>query len=1140
MRFFAIFSAFMFLLFFTACDGNSGKKADADTPGNDSILTDEDLVTDELIPDEEEDVEPDETDLDIKDADIKDGDIVDKDIIDTDTTDEDLVEVEPTDDGEPTDESEVEPDTDEVVLGPCAADPCAAIAHTDGTCTEVGEDFVCGCLENYLWDEQMKECLAATQVVACTNTLPDNGHWAAPNEDGMIEQVWDGDSWEPPADTCAWECDANYDKQGETCVAGVRRVDCENAIPDHAVYAGANADGKFEQVWDGDSWEPATFDCEWACALNYTWDGSLCVADTQRVDCTNIPANAHGTGDNADGKIDQVWDGDSWEPPADTCTWECDEHYLQNGNLCEPETRREWCTNIPLEHAHGTGDNADGMFEQVWDGDSWEPATFDCTWECDTNYTWDGAVCAADTQRVPCTNIPANAHGIGDNADGKFEQVWDGDSWEPATFDCAWECNEHYTWDGSLCVADTQRVDCTNIPANAHGTGDNADGQIDQTWDGDSWEPAADTCTWECDYQYLWNEGTGTCELRPIVYVNHAATGMNTGYSWEDAFTDLTTALENAVAGQEIWVAMGTYVPSKCLTTAQETCDQRPRNRTFTLPAGVAIYGGFAGTETSRDERDWETNQTILSGDLNDDDMWDDVNEVWLNREENAYHVVQLIVDNKFSADGILDGFTIIGGNADATDPQGIEGAGGGLQATDNADSAGEPIVRNCTFRDNYAAGGGGGASFMNMDPVIENCTFIDNHADFGGGGLSVANGTATVTTTDFMENSTDGSGGAIWLNNGSSLNITDAYFIHNEATSSGSAIASHDSDLTLYNCFFDVNAVTGTGNYDGGTIALNFGTLDMSYGTLHQNISSIKASAMSLNTVTANIDHVEFIWNASSDSGDQMKTFNVRESTLSISDAMFTDNMGTPLSLQGSGATVERTVFSNNHAVNAGAVSCNGEGSLTINACRFEGNAADQPGSGFVGIGGALFLNGMSGTPSVTIVNSLFDSNHANFWGGAATFLMVAPTVINCTFEGNTAGVDGDGIAFVGSNALVNNAIIWDEVIQITSAGPYTFPPSNPTFSYSDVQGSGGSGNTCGGGSDPCWVLPFGTDGGGNIDADPLFVGGTGSDPLDLQSGSPCIDTGSNDLVPENLTVDILGDPRIQNETVDMGAYEQ
>src|SRR5690606_37941362 len=92
--------------------------------------------------------------------------------------------------------------------------------------------------------------------------------------------------------------------------------------------------------------------------------------------------------------------------------------------------------------------------------------------------------------------------------------------------------------------------------------------------------------------------------------VDSAATGANNGYSWADAFTDLQSALAIAASGTEIWVAKGTYKP----TTGTD------RNATFAMKNGVAVYGGFVGTETSRDERRWWEHETILSGDIGVED----------------------------------------------------------------------------------------------------------------------------------------------------------------------------------------------------------------------------------------------------------------------------------------------------------------------------------------------------------------------------------------------------------------------------------------------------------------------------------------------------------------------------------------
>ena len=57
-----------------------------------------------------------------------------------------------------------------------------------------------------------------------------------------------------------------------------------------------------------------------------------------------------------------------------------------------------------------------------------------------------------------------------------------------------------------------------------------------------------------------------------------------------------------SVAGDELWVKAGTYLPST----------SGVRTASFTMKTGVAIYGGFAGTESARDQRNWRSNVTVL------------------------------------------------------------------------------------------------------------------------------------------------------------------------------------------------------------------------------------------------------------------------------------------------------------------------------------------------------------------------------------------------------------------------------------------------------------------------------------------------------------------------------------------------
>ena len=124
-----------------------------------------------------------------------------------------------------------------------------------------------------------------------------------------------------------------------------------------------------------------------------------------------------------------------------------------------------------------------------------------------------------------------------------------------------------------------------------------------------------------------------------VIYVNVNATGFNDGTSWENAFLDLPLALASAQPGDEVWVAAGIYTPNILYPPAPTPTPLPggPWNRaaSIVLKNGVAIYGGFNGTESLLSERDWTTNLTVLSGDLNRDDGPD-----FTNNDENAYHVV--------------------------------------------------------------------------------------------------------------------------------------------------------------------------------------------------------------------------------------------------------------------------------------------------------------------------------------------------------------------------------------------------------------------------------------------------------------------------------------------------------------------
>jgi predicted outer membrane repeat protein len=226
----------------------------------------------------------------------------------------------------------------------------------------------------------------------------------------------------------------------------------------------------------------------------------------------------------------------------------------------------------------------------------------------------------------------------------------------------------------------------------------------------------------------------------------------------------------------------------------------------------------------------------------------------------------------------------------------------------------------------------------------------------------------------------------------------------------------------------------------------------------------------------------------------------------------------------------------------NGGGMYNSTSGAPTVAHVTFLGNAAAFAGGGMAG----AFVN---------LTNIRFEDNSAGTYGGGLYISGVA-NVANVVFEGNTAGRGGaicnfyisaallKHINIVGNSATwfggaiynrgnihpsIANSIVWGNTAP-TSPQIHNESGATPVISYSLIEGCGGSGGG--------WVASLGTDGGGNIDADPRFVDASSAD-LHLWSSSPAIEAGDNSAVPPGVTTDLDGNPRIYGTNVDMGAYE-
>ena len=427
------------------------------------------------------------------------------------------------------------------------------------------------CNTNYNWNGS--SCVAATQNTNCSG-LPSNAVW---NTVSSITQTWDGHDWTPSnagtynttASTteCRFKCDTNYNWNGSSCIAATQNTNCLT-IPANAVW---NTVSSITQTWNGSDWSPnatsvynttaSTKECRFKCAEHYSWDGTVCSADSREADCESKPANSVWNDNGANGKFTQTWSNSGWLPanypatynktPA-TCAFVCTTGYLWNNGVCEKApTQNASCTGLPLNATW----NIVSTITQTYDGENWLPSnvgiystttsTTECHFKCNNHYTWNGTLCAAATNTFECEDLPENAQW---NDVESYVQTWNGEEWypadstaeyneEPSSTECRFICKEHYTWDGSKCVADTQTADCNTKPANTVWNDEGAEGIFIQTWSGEEWLPATHAaifsktpgeCVFKCTAGYVWNEIK--CVTAPTQATN--CTGLPANAKW--------------------------------------------------------------------------------------------------------------------------------------------------------------------------------------------------------------------------------------------------------------------------------------------------------------------------------------------------------------------------------------------------------------------------------------------------------------------------------------------------------------------------------------------------------------------------------------------------------------------------------
>ncbi len=642
-------------------------------------------------------------------------------------------------------------------------------------------------------------------------------------------------------------------------------------------------------------------------------------------------------------------------------------------------------------------------------------------------------------------------------------------------------------------------------------------------------------------------------QVQPRFYVNKNATGLNNGSSWTDAYTDLQSAITNAVNGTKIWVAKGTYYPTATTGLAS-------RDFSFCLKYNMEIYGGFSGNETNLSQRNVTSNPTILSGDIG----------IAGDSSDNSYTVVFNSLTTKrqllyytplIDTTTVLDGFTIEKGTGQ------IEN-GDLMRALliHNVDAT--PVIRNCTFQNTNSHTGpliynNNYSTYLNSTVSYINCVFKNNH-------LRLEPGTVLYNSPS------------------SSMIVKGCYFYKNSGFRAGSAIDDlflaglfpGTPKVEISDCTFEENKSTSRSTVTSKSGLLKNNTFINNFG----KGSDTDYSSILILGDSARVEDCRFINNRCEGYQNGIVYMHPSSNVIFIDNTTFTGNESvgsTPLFTLKNKFFISNTIYDQNKIKSGNPVikiddNANGEfkgctfknhlnkdaallymksGKLRILESTFENNkdslarySCIYKSNGelhvyktlfFKNEGSLLYCHGLSTT---TVLSSKFISN-VNGYGsistsdklivnnsmfiheqGPAIYNAKEAIVANCSFH----DISGPVIAALGDYTIKNNIIghnryfdspvsthggdiatISNCIIQTQYAVPGTDNLINVDPQYKDING-------------------------------PDQLPGTKDDNLQLQCNSIAGDRGALDTTGLYLhPFDLDGNPRIAGSRIDIGAYE-
>jgi hypothetical protein len=367
---------------------------------------------------------------------------------------------------------------------------------------------------------------------------------------------------------------------------------------------------------------------------------------------------------------------------------------------------------------------------------------------------------------------------------------------------------------------------------------------------------------------------------------------------------------------------------------------------------------------------------------------------------------------------------------------------------------------------------------------------------------------------------------------------ISQRNFTTNVTILSGDIGTTGDSTDNCYHVFFhpltltpalDANAVLdgftiSSGNANAATLPHNSGGGIYNWGhsptisnCIFTHNYAYLGGAMRIREALPTISDCSFLLNRADDGG---AVFNSSGSNATFLNCSFTSNMGESgggVQNNSSDATFTSCTFSSNTATNyGGAVQNQGTGNPAFTNCNFHSNSA--------GIGGGAIFNDSASIASY--INCLVYNNSATTFGAGVLNHSCTATMTNMTIVNNDSYYGG-GVTNDSSTVTIQNSIVWGNTgtiaTQIANNG------STVSILYSNIPM--GASDTASNPSNPGTINLV-----NNIVTYPKFFD-PGNNDYTLYGNSPCVNSGNNAY---NVSAeDLRGKTRIQNSTIDRGAYE-